>query len=1546
MTGDSEYIDFGRLIRYDFIITTPEKWDLITRKWKDNVKLVQVIKLFLIDEVHLLNDKSRGPTLEVIVSRMKTIENAINAKEKIRIMAVSATVPNIEDVANWIGSKLNTCFYKFADDMRPVPLKKIVFGYAFDSKNGTHFKFDLSLNYRLQNLLIQYSNGKPTLIFCSTRKSVEMTAKHLVQNLTINLNDQQKKRLQEAAGTIQDVKAKNTIAHGVGYHHAGMLPETKHAIENLFRNSDLPVLVTTSTLAMGVNLPAHLVIVKSTKCYAQNGFEDYSETAIMQMIGRAGRPQFDTSGTAIILTTTQDRAKFEKMIGGSLPIESNLHKHLKEHLNAEVVLGTITDLEVAMRWLSSTFLYIRARKNPKHYGFSTAYTAEQIDKKLLELCQIQLNKLVNAGMLTIDQNITITPTNSGIVMAKYYIAFETMKLFTKISGCEVLQQILALISKCHEFSEMYLRTDDKKCLNLLNKNKNNKTIRFPLNGKIKTLDMKINCIIQACFGCLDIWDHSVLADSQKIMRNGGRIVNCLIEYLNIKPKCYSALLSSLILSKCFRAGIWENSPYVGKQLTGIGAVLSRQLANAGKTTFEKISSTNPRELEMILKKKSPFGNKIIDEIKHIPKYEMTLERNNNKTLTLSFGITNPQDLQTQVTGKDSSLMTLLVGDSNNEILLYEQYRHSYMLDNLKVVKQIHLENGDVETVSAHFLSEQWVGIDCNCTLDLTKGKLKASENEKSKGVSQQMYMDLYMKVKKNIPAKKEQNQQPKSTKTRKSEKAKILQRTVSQFLPPRAKSTKQVSTEDTIIEDSESMDKMINELCDAIIEENDKKAKPPIKKNAIQRTISSFMPSQPKKPEVPTVYEKEEDHLLELTKSKTESVKDVENKIKIYQNVLLKQPSQPKKKIKLFESADIFFESELFDDDFPEDQEQKKENLDDMLELNKDMLDGIINSARQDEKYKDDEAKISSTSQDKYQDLNLGEKDVDLENFLKQEFDIPIEVFERAEAKTAPNKVNFNTNVLKDVINKPVVYGSAGKNSVPCPPLKPLGINNNNVKNIKPKGLNTKLPLLHPALEFEDKLCNEENDSSAVNLQEYRYAPRKSKLSHLNANTSENTPDSTVNAGFGGSFSPAKRRKLGENNAPKCITWSSPLVFSPPTKFSPKIHKGFNDSRNQVDLNQSLKSETSTHSYLNHPRYKTWPKSTPKKSVASFPLGDKHYGNETPNTSTNSIIPDDISDICSQSFIENLGLKTKPQKTQNIPSASAYNSQIHVKSQLKKVESKKEEFVISQKALEFNPRSKEKSPLTQKSNFPPQSSKVDETTPQKAKSTPQVKEFTPQIVQSNEFTPQIVQCNEFTPQIPQILKIEPSQVVPSEDYPTMISNYRKMLDEMEEQYLRSTEMAKYQQRVVSQPQTMPNRNFYSQEMPVPPYLSLPYTQTSQNYNTYQAMAPNYYPVPPPIPQPFYTIPKETFNQSRTYSQNLNQSFTQNPNFNQSTTNFCQNKNNYGEDMNYSRSFNPNITQNLNPDVMVPPLSFNPGDRYMLNRFFYSLDQNNENPHQF
>ena len=140
LTGDTDYQQLRKVQQANIIITTPEKWDSVTRKWRDNSKLVQLIKLFLIDEVHILKD-SRGATLEAVVSRMKSVGTPI------RFVALSATVPNSEDIATWLGQdstspNLPARREVFDESYRPAKLEKHVYGFHGGPND---FQFDVKL---------------------------------------------------------------------------------------------------------------------------------------------------------------------------------------------------------------------------------------------------------------------------------------------------------------------------------------------------------------------------------------------------------------------------------------------------------------------------------------------------------------------------------------------------------------------------------------------------------------------------------------------------------------------------------------------------------------------------------------------------------------------------------------------------------------------------------------------------------------------------------------------------------------------------------------------------------------------------------------------------------------------------------------------------------------------------------------------------------------------------------------------------------------------------------------------------------------------------------------------------------------------------------------------------------------------------------------------------------------------------------------------------------------------------------------------------------
>uniref|UniRef100_A0A3Q3W1T6 Probable ATP-dependent DNA helicase HFM1 n=1 Tax=Mola mola TaxID=94237 RepID=A0A3Q3W1T6_MOLML len=676
LTGDTEIDDFFEIQDSHIILTTPEKWDSMTRKWKDNC-LLQLVRLFLIDEVHVVKDATRGATLEVVVSRMKAVHafRTVQNPEKglsMRFVAVSATIPNISDVADWLANESGPATFLDMDEShRPVKLRRVVLGFPC-SPSQTEFKFDLSLNYKMANIIQTYSDQKPALVFCSTRKGVQQSATVLAKDARFIMSIEHKQRLMKYANSIQDCKLRDLVTLGVGYHHAGIDLSDRKLIEKAFTLGDLPALFTTRTLAMGVNLPAHLVVIKSTMQYVAGSCEEYSEADLLQMIGRAGRPQFDTSATAVIMTKIQNKEKYMKLVNGMEIIESSLHNHLVEHLNAEIVLQTISDVNMALDWIRSTFLYIRALKNPTHYGQSLEHTQIRI-----ELCLRNLNSLSSIGLINMDEDINIKPTEAGKLMARYCVAFDTMKVFSKVAGTENLSDVVGLFC-LEEFSNIQLRMNEKRQLNTLNRDKNRITIRFPIEGKIKTNEMKVNCLIQAQLGAISIQEFGLTQDTAKIFRIGMRISKCLSEFLGQSPKTgFSALLNSLILAKCFRAKLWENSPYVSKQLDKIGQTLSTAMVNAGLTTFSKIEQTNPRELELIVNRHPPFGNQIRESVIHLPKYEVTLEQLARYScataeIVVKVSLKNQAQLLSKRTAPDHHYVSLIIGNSDNTVVFLQK----------------------------------------------------------------------------------------------------------------------------------------------------------------------------------------------------------------------------------------------------------------------------------------------------------------------------------------------------------------------------------------------------------------------------------------------------------------------------------------------------------------------------------------------------------------------------------------------------------------------------------------------------------------------------------------------------------------------------------------------------------------------------------------------------------------------------------------------------------------------------------------------------------
>lgn len=233
-----------------------------------------------------------------------------------------------------------------------------------------------------------------------------------------------------------------TISSGVAFHHAGLDAGDRHTVETGFLEGHISVICCTSTLAVGVNLPCHLVIVKNTVTWQDNGCREYADLEMMQMLGRAGRPQFDDSAVAVILTRKERVDFYERMVSGSECLESCLHLNLIDHLNAEIGLGTVSDISSATKWLAGTFFFVRLRRNPGHYKLKEDADRRDEDEMLRQICEKDIGLLQECNLIATEGKLK--STEFGDAMARYYVKYETMKILVSLEPKAKISEIVSL----------------------------------------------------------------------------------------------------------------------------------------------------------------------------------------------------------------------------------------------------------------------------------------------------------------------------------------------------------------------------------------------------------------------------------------------------------------------------------------------------------------------------------------------------------------------------------------------------------------------------------------------------------------------------------------------------------------------------------------------------------------------------------------------------------------------------------------------------------------------------------------------------------------------------------------------------------------------------------------------------------------------------------------------------------------------------------------------------------------------------------------------
>jgi helicase len=489
-TGDFENVE-KKLEKNNILILTNEKMDSVIRK---GVEWIDEIGLVISDEVHLIGDDSRGPTLEMVLTQLKRLEH------KPQILGLSATITNSNELANWLGCKL------VENQWRPVPLSEGVYdGGMVTMSDGKTFEVDNTIRGTPIDLGVQcIQEGGQSLIFAETRtrsKSLATKAMDVIGQLL------EKKELDELEKISKKILTGNEntdlvktlailVKKGVAFHHAGLNQSCRQIIETEFRKGKIKLLSSTPTLAAGVNLPARRVVISNISRYnAKVGANrPISILEYKQLCGRAGRPQFDKYGESIVVGKGNGEEIIEHYIKGEPePIESKIteDKSLRTHILSVIVtnpgikkeelldfflqtLGGLQSrkptikfaIDIALRFLLSEFLIVKKGERYAATEFGKKTSMLYIDPLTAthfrdSIENVSKKKKHTFGFLHVITNSEeffpkFSLRNKDFESASLMIENHTSELLEPISEYDCSRSLLALQSWITESSETSL----------------------------------------------------------------------------------------------------------------------------------------------------------------------------------------------------------------------------------------------------------------------------------------------------------------------------------------------------------------------------------------------------------------------------------------------------------------------------------------------------------------------------------------------------------------------------------------------------------------------------------------------------------------------------------------------------------------------------------------------------------------------------------------------------------------------------------------------------------------------------------------------------------------------------------------------------------------------------------------------------------------------------------------------------------------------------------------------------------------------------------
>lgn len=709
LTGDHQ-LSREQINETQVIVCTPEKWDIITRKGGER-SYTQIVKLVIFDEVHLLHD-DRGPVIECLVARM--IRNMETTQQVIRLVGLSATLPNYEDVAEFLHVNRKTGLYHFDNSFRPVPLEQQFIGIT-EKKAIKRYQL---MNEILYEKVLEQAGRNQILIFVHSRKETAKTAKTIrdmcLEKDTLNLflreSSASTQVLRTEAEQVKNYELKDLLPYGFGIHHAGMTRVDRALVEDLFADRHIQVLVSTATLAWGVNLPAHTVLIKGTQIYNpdKGRWTELGALDVLQMLGRAGRPQFDTKGEGILITQHSELQYYLSLLNQQLPIESQMISKLPDLLNAEIVLGNVQNLKEAFKWLTYSYLYIRMLKNPVLYGVPVDLVKEDptLQTFISSLLYTAASVLEKSGLVKFERKSGhLQGTELGRIASHYYCTHQSMSTYNNLLRPTLSEiELFRVFSQSSEFRNITIREEEKLELQKLMER-----VPIPVKESIEEPSAKVNVLLQAFISQLKLEGLALMADMVYVTQSAARLMRAIHEI--VVHRGWAQLAEkTLSLCKMIDKRMWQSmSPL--RQFKKIPEDVIRRLEKKN-FPWERLFDLESNEIGELLRLPR-LGKTVHAFIHKFPKLvlEVHIQPITRATLKVELVITPDFQWDPKAHGASEGFW-ILIEDVDEEIILHHEYfllKEKYAEEEHTVTFFVPLTDPLQPHYNVRVVSDRWLG---------------------------------------------------------------------------------------------------------------------------------------------------------------------------------------------------------------------------------------------------------------------------------------------------------------------------------------------------------------------------------------------------------------------------------------------------------------------------------------------------------------------------------------------------------------------------------------------------------------------------------------------------------------------------------------------------------------------------------------------------------------------------------------------------------------------------------------------------------------------